>query len=206
MPADCHFNEASSANRLTGKPSEVCRVYRDGTKASDPKSKENFDAIDQLNEQLVGTNGILTKLSDPNLMAIWKNYFLVGALWVSDPTQPSSIDNQRGSLRLTNTVMETTYQNVDTRKPFVSNCFGCHNYQTSQSNTLPSSSLSHSFDNVMEGQCANPTDVDAGPIWSNNDAQLKCPSVCENHGGWNGQWTTTEPGIMSVCGCCQAAH
>jgi hypothetical protein len=42
-------------------------------------------------------------------------------------------------------------------------------------------------------------DVKAGPIWSNGDAQNKCPQVC---GGlsWNGQWTTTDPGKMSVCG------
>lgn len=42
-------------------------------------------------------------------------------------------------------------------------------------------------------------DVNAGPIWNNNDAQSKCPAVC---GGlkWNGQWTTTVPGQMSVCG------
>lgn len=209
LPKDCHFNEASSAQKLTGKPSEVCRVYRDGTKRtkpSDPKAKENLHAIDQLNEQLVGAKGILTGLPAQDPMAVWKNYFIVGALWVSDPTQPSSIDNQRGSLRLANTVMETTYQNVDTSQSFVSNCFGCHNYQTSQSNTLPSASLSHSFDNVVEGQCANPTDVDAGPIWSNDDAQTKCPTVCENNGGWNGQWTTTVPGIMSVCGCCQVTN
>lgn len=45
-------------------------------------------------------------------------------------------------------------------------------------------------------------DVDAGPIWNNADAQQKCPAVC---GGlrWNGQWTTTVPGQMSVCGTAQ---
>jgi hypothetical protein len=45
-------------------------------------------------------------------------------------------------------------------------------------------------------------DVPAGPIWSNNDAQLICPAVCTAAGGtWSGQWTTTIPGQMSVCGC-----
>jgi len=46
-------------------------------------------------------------------------------------------------------------------------------------------------------------DVKAGPIWNNDDAKVKCPATCtNNHGGvWNGQWTTTVPGKMSVCGC-----
>jgi hypothetical protein len=47
-------------------------------------------------------------------------------------------------------------------------------------------------------------DVKAGPIWNDGDAKGKCPAVCTNYGGWNGQWTTTEPGKMSVCGCNQA--
>jgi thiamine pyridinylase len=50
---------------------------------------------------------------------------------------------------------------------------------------------------------ANPKcycDKAAGPIWSNNDAQQKCPTVCANYGGWNGQWTTVGPN-SSVCGC-----
>lgn len=50
---------------------------------------------------------------------------------------------------------------------------------------------------------ANPKcycDVQAGPIFNNADAQQKCPATCKSHGGWNGQWTTTSPG-MSVCGC-----
>lgn len=42
-------------------------------------------------------------------------------------------------------------------------------------------------------------DINAGPIWSNADAKAKCPSVCSDL-KWNGQWTTTVPGEMSVCG------
>src|SRR4051812_30773241 len=45
-------------------------------------------------------------------------------------------------------------------------------------------------------------DVNAGPIWSNSDAQTKCPGVCEGL-KWNGQWTTTVPG--QVCGIVQGA-
>lgn len=44
-------------------------------------------------------------------------------------------------------------------------------------------------------------DIEAGPIWSNSDAQQECPDVCQDYGGWNGQWTTTLPGQMSVCEC-----
>lgn len=48
----------------------------------------------------------------------------------------------------------------------------------------------------------NSIDVNAGPIWNNQDAQAKCPNTCANVNlKWNKQWTTTEPGQMSVCGC-----
>jgi hypothetical protein len=42
--------------------------------------------------------------------------------------------------------------------------------------------------------------VDAGPIWSQWDAEKKCPEVAKRNGGvWTGQWRTTVPGQMSVC-------
>jgi Ricin-type beta-trefoil lectin domain/Domain of unknown function (DUF4476)/Mannan-binding protein len=43
-------------------------------------------------------------------------------------------------------------------------------------------------------------DVEAGPLFSNAEAARKCPAVC-GPGRWNGQWVTTVPGRMSVCGC-----
>ncbi|MDL2307627.1 mannan-binding lectin [Desulfovibrio sp. OttesenSCG-928-C06] len=51
-------------------------------------------------------------------------------------------------------------------------------------------------------------DLPAGPIWSNDHAAKRCPEVlekwlAENPGSqaeWNGNWLTTEPGEMSVCG------
>ncbi len=43
---------------------------------------------------------------------------------------------------------------------------------------------------------------EAGPIWDNEDAQGKCPQVCEkNDGTWDGGWWTTVWGKMSVCEC-----
>ncbi|WP_185235265.1 mannan-binding protein [Teredinibacter franksiae] len=42
-------------------------------------------------------------------------------------------------------------------------------------------------------------DINAGPIWSNSDAQSKCPAVCSGL-TWNGQWVTTKAGKMSACG------
>lgn len=46
-----------------------------------------------------------------------------------------------------------------------------------------------------------PGDVFAGPIFSNDDAKVKCPvAAVAANGVWNGQWVTTVPGIMSVCG------
>ena len=43
-------------------------------------------------------------------------------------------------------------------------------------------------------------DVEAGPIWSQSDAEQKCPNVAKANGAtWTGQWHTTVPGRMSVC-------
>jgi thiamine pyridinylase len=39
------------------------------------------------------------------------------------------------------------------------------------------------------------------PIADDVDAHSVCPSVCNRHGGWNGQWTNQPPAPGSVCGC-----
>ena len=42
--------------------------------------------------------------------------------------------------------------------------------------------------------------VNAGPIWSQQDAAIKCPVVAYAvNGRWTGQWRTTQQGQMSVC-------
>ena len=51
-------------------------------------------------------------------------------------------------------------------------------------------------------------DLEAGPIMDQEHAESRCPEVVEewnaaNDGAarWNGNWSTTVPGEMSVCGC-----
>jgi hypothetical protein len=48
---------------------------------------------------------------------------------------------------------------------------------------------------------ATAKDVEAGPIWNNNDAKVKCPAAAAAvNRKWNGQWRTTVAGKASVCG------
>jgi|GEM_PF-5704473 Mannan-binding protein. len=52
-------------------------------------------------------------------------------------------------------------------------------------------------------------DIEAGPIWSNEHADTRCPEVAEEwtasnpgrEARWTGDWKTTVPGEMSVCNC-----
>jgi hypothetical protein len=128
------LNGATKQASLTGVPTEICRMYRSGTGPADANALQNFLAIESLNLQLVGPNGFLTGLAANNPMAVWKNYFNVGGIWVNDPSKPSTAaGNQVGSLELTNTVAETTYQGTFTghgfqRTPVEKNCFTCHPY------------------------------------------------------------------------------
>jgi hypothetical protein len=49
---------------------------------------------------------------------------------------------------------------------------------------------------------ASTTDVPAGPIYNQEDAEATCPDVCRSsYLIWNGNWNTTAPGEMSVCDC-----
>lgn len=43
-------------------------------------------------------------------------------------------------------------------------------------------------------------DIAAGPIWDQADAENKCPvAAAAYEGSWDGNWTTTVEGEMSVC-------
>ncbi|SJM90691.1 mannan-binding lectin [Crenothrix polyspora] len=208
----CQFNNAkkqTDPTKVTGTPTQICREYAYGSEKSDLKYAENVGDITSLNRDVTQ---YLT-----GHYAVLKNYFNVGALWVSDITQDSSpqngsTSNQRGSLRLANTVAETDHQNVDlnpaTNQGFASNCFGCHGYSGTKSimsnKNTTSGGLSHIFDDIAVGmgQCL---DVQASQLINNqSDAKNICPSTCTNSSSkltWNGQWTNQ--GVpMTVCGCC----
>ncbi|WAC28033.1 mannan-binding lectin [Ancylobacter sp. SL191] len=47
--------------------------------------------------------------------------------------------------------------------------------------------------------------LNAGPIFSNAEAPTKCAAAFAGT-KWNGQWSTTKPGEMSVCGCTGTAQ
>jgi hypothetical protein len=147
-PTNCNFNVANPGTVISGgPPTQICRVFHDGSNPGDNQYAANVNDIDTLNSQLVGANGIITALPDSNPLAVLKNYMLVGALWENDVTQPSSnTANQRGSIQLANATMETTFQSGTT--PYAGpsnlqpalNCFGCHNYQPGKN-----VKLSHTF-------------------------------------------------------------
>lgn len=155
----CAYNQAKKASSLHGEPSEICRIFPEGTAPGDNKGEENIADVTALNAQLVGPEGILTSLPSDNPMAIVANYFNIGALWVSDPSQPATSSNQRGSLQLANPVMETTFQgslsvsgsSIQTSTTGVVNCFACHTYTPGETAT---SGLSHIFDDIKQQQTA----------------------------------------------------
>ncbi|MAI79586.1 MAG: hypothetical protein CL917_11635 [Deltaproteobacteria bacterium] len=171
--ADC-TNECSSLNQtrppnaqgiypLNADPTNVCRVYPQGTKEGDLDADENRSNIDSLNAQVMGEGGILASLPASDPQSVWQNYQMIGGIWfntASDTTPPtfvlpasgSNTGAQRGSLQLANSVMETTFQGgpvakVPSAPNAMLNCFVCH--QTSDySQTLDVGGLSHISDHV----------------------------------------------------------
>ena len=127
----------------TASPINVCREFAYGSELKSVNgndTKANVKAIKDLNDQIVGKKGLLTKLSSKDPMHVWSNYEMIGALWTKGgtasgkppvPSKQGEADRsspQRGSLELTNMSMETFQQGADS---FVPNCFGCHNYDPS---------------------------------------------------------------------------
>ena len=149
--ASCNFNTAVISTTITGKPSQICQVYRDGSGPNDHEVQENLYDVDTLNDQLVGPKGFVTQLPAGNPLKVFANYSHIGGLWVSDPSQPADSSNQRGSIQLANTVMETTFQGDFTQtgsgvmRTAATNCFACHSYTGGNTAT---SGLSHIVDDI----------------------------------------------------------
>lgn len=138
--------------------------------------------------------------------SVFSNYFLIGTNWGANiEPGPGELDNGSVPAFLVNSTMETYIQS----NPQVGNCVNCHSNATlayeptdgkGNSRKIPSD---FSF---LPGLADRPcTDIKAGPIWNNQEAESRCPGVCEKVDlNWNGQWTTTKPAEQSVCGCCLA--
>jgi len=169
LPSACasfdfnHPPPASNPVPTSGTPDEVCELFKDGTDSGTAvngnDNAANALAIDQLNQELVGPNGLLTTLSSGDPMAVWANYQMVGGIWTkngqasgSPPPVPSTSNNQpvpanpnspqRGSLELTNVTMETYQQGPASSVP---NCFGCHNYTPAPGNPLDVSHIATKY-------------------------------------------------------------
>lgn len=53
---------------------------------------------------------------------------------------------------------------------------------------------------IVDMAPSEPRSIEAGPIWSQADAELKCPvAAFALRGRWTGKWVTTQQGRMSVC-------
>ncbi|ANV85425.1 hypothetical protein AWQ21_14330 [Picosynechococcus sp. PCC 7003] len=65
---------------------------------------------------------------------------------------------------------------------------------------LATSTISFIFSLSLPASANTTRAVEAGPIWNQNDANVKCPRLAQEEGGtWTGQWWTTISGVMSVC-------
>lgn len=196
------------------KANDICQAFPYGTVEGQPvdtKNGLNIALIKKLNAELQNT--IFTQSGLPSSLPVWKNYRFTGALWVSDITKDSSSDNnQRGSLELANTVMETSFQGALDNSGGAVNCFACHQYNGTASSppvNTGSNGISHIFDDIISGQSCN--DVPATQLINNqSQANSICPATCTNKANnrqWNGQWTnqnaeTGQQLPMTVCGCC----
>ncbi len=154
--------------------------------------------------------------------SVFSNYNLIGTLWMKPNTYvlPGALSmgaaNGVGSVNLANSTAETFVQypnNSDQEK--VQNCFMCHNATSYSFQQFPPPlanrriALSHVLSVGTPYSVANKipvgaqcSDVNTGPIMSNNEAQTICPKACGKFYNWNGQWRTTVQGKQSVCGCC----
>lgn len=138
--------------------------------------------------------------------SVFANYYLIGTNWggAVEP-EPPKYDNDSVPAFLGNATMETFVQAgiVVHNQTVAGSCVTCHAGATlayPTSGKKASANFSFLLGLASEQQCA---DVDAGPIFGQSEAEAKCPKVCSAvEETWNGQWTTTQWGVASVCGCC----
>lgn len=217
----CNFNSPlKNQTSPTGVATNICRVYPFGSAKDDANAAEN---VADIAAQNTGLLALLAKPETPAAMKVLSHYFTVGALWVSNTGQNSGgvgVPNERGSLRLANSVAETDYQHVDLTSTFASNCFGCHNYigtEKTVSNNITSQALSHIFKDIKIGQGESIDVTSPDTINGNSMAATICQNgtpatsttkaklgVCPNTASylkWNGQWTNSNSSAGSVCGC-----
>lgn len=132
--------------------------------------------------------------------SVFANYYLIGTNWGgSVEPEPGKFHNNSVPAFLGNSTMETFVQaNAD-----VGSCVTCHakaKLAAPASGALASANFSFLLGLATEQNCS---DADAGPIFGQEQADTICPRVCSAvEASWNGQWTTTQWGVASVCGCC----
>lgn len=193
---------------------DICRVYPYGTVEGNNVTTNNGLNIALIKKLNTAMPAAYSQAGIPANLKVWEHYKFKGALWISNIEEPSGSPsdngNQRGSLKLANAVMETTFQGQPGPNGDTVNCFACHNFAGStNSNTGYNASLSHSFDDIINGQC---NDVQSSSVVNNQQqADSTCPSTCASTAtpAWNGQWTNqnAQTGAqlpMTVCGCCPA--
>jgi hypothetical protein len=156
-----------------------------------------YKLTDQLNAQWRAKLGAI--------QSVFANYQLIGTNWGGnvEPT-PGTLANGAVPAFLGNSSLETYIQ----ASPTVGNCTGCHSnatlaYEQQTSDPKKPKTFPADFSFLLGLAQKTCADVDAGPIWNNQQAGQVCPGVCSKVAlQWNGQWTTTQQGVMSVCGCC----
>lgn len=118
----CKFNFYQAQPKVTN----ICRAIPNGG-----GSLENQTNIVSLNSQM---NGFLNSLAPNDPMAVFKNYFLVGTLWIKNPKSPIAPWVQDGSTTLLNTTMES-YDQLGGPNSAANNCFTCHNFNGAENTT-----------------------------------------------------------------------
>ncbi len=110
---DCKDCSPGLNTYTQGKPTNVCIQHPQGG-----GTNENIRDIIFLN---LSYDGILAGKNSP-----LSNYKFIGSIWTKDGKPPSNTSDQRGSLKLANSVAETYYQGTG-GGPLL-DCFSCHQY------------------------------------------------------------------------------